>query len=367
MRASLTDGRARFVAVALVALSAVGLLALAHAGSAGATVQALAGTQITWTLALLGLAAAGPLLNSCLLRAGQATVGAHYGRWEAIRLAAGIHAANLAVRSAGVAGLGVLLADERGGAVGRVPRSVAYVLGREVQHVAFAGLVLTALVLRGVDGHLSAIVVGGAALFFLSRVVHVVLLWLAATRPQSLPRWRRLNPIRALAPAFAVALRQAAGDPRRLLRIAAWAIAADMLRIGWLWVALHAVGARTSVDVTVEVYGVVALLGTISVLPAGLGAVDAGLVATLQHSGVTLAAAVAGVLLFRVAELWVPLAAGARPALVAAHGRRRDGDAADARGASIRQAIRRALAGATARAAVRWWRPIRRIPEAGPP
>jgi hypothetical protein len=214
--------------------------------------------------------------------------------------------------------VGVLLAEERAGDVDRLPRSAAYVLGRAVAHVAFAGLVLTALILRGLDDHLSAIIVGGAALFFVSRVVHVLLLWWAATHPESLPPWRRLNALRAHAPAFGVVLHQAAGEPRRLLRIAAWAIAADSLRVAWLWVALHAAGARTSVDLTVETYGVVALLGTISILPAGLGTVDAGLVATLHHAGVAVSAAVAGVVLFRVAELWVPLVAGARPALGAA-------------------------------------------------
>jgi uncharacterized membrane protein YbhN (UPF0104 family) len=323
VRAALTDSRAGCVAAALAPLAAVGLLALTHAGGAGATVQALADTRITWTLVLLGLAAAGPVLHSGLLRAGQATVGARYGRWEAIRLATAIQAANLAVRLAGVAGLGVLLADDRGGAVGRVPRSAAYVLGREVEHVAFAGLVIVALVLRGLDGHLSPIILGGAAAFLVSRVAHVALLCVAATRPQSLPRWRRLDRLRTHAPAFARVLRQAAGDPRRLVPIAAWALAVDTLRIGWLWVALQAVGAHTTVDRTVEAYGVVALLGTISILPAGLGAVDAGLAVTLHHSGVTLTAAMAGVLLYRVAELWVPLAAGVRPALTAVRGPRR--------------------------------------------
>jgi uncharacterized membrane protein YbhN (UPF0104 family) len=319
IRASLTGSRARWAAGGVASLAAVGVLALLHQRTAGATAGVLARAQVTWTLALLGLAAAGPILLSGLFRAGQATVGARYGRWEAIRLAAAVHAANLALRTGGVAGLGVLLADERGGAVGRVPRSVAYVLGREVEHIIFTALVITAMVLRGLDGRLSAIIVGGTTVFFATRIGHLGLLWLAATRAESLPRWRRLNRLRVVAPAVAVTLRRAAGRPRRLLRIAAWAVAVDALRIGWLWVALHAVHARTSVDVTVETYGVVALLGTISVLPAGLGALDAGLVATLQHSGVALTAAVAGVLLFRVAELWVPLAAGAQPALAAAH------------------------------------------------
>jgi uncharacterized membrane protein YbhN (UPF0104 family) len=301
-------------------IAVLGFLALTHAHAVGATVQTIADAHAAWAFALLGLAGAGPLLQSAMLRAGQATVGARIGPWEAIRLAAAIHAANLAVKAAGAAGLGVLLA-RRDASVERAAQSAAYVLGREVAHVAFAGVVLGALVLIGVDGHLSGLIVGGAALFFLSRAAHVALLCFAATHPQALPRWRRLDPLRAHAPSFAGALRRAAAHPRQLLGIAAWAIADDALHIGWLWVALHAVGAHTSVDVAVETYGLVALLAMISILPAGLGAVDAGLVATLHQSGLVMATAVAGVLLFRVADLWVPLAAGARPALAAARSR----------------------------------------------
>jgi glycosyltransferase 2 family protein len=302
--------------VILVALGALAALAVTHAGSADATIRALADTRIDWAVALLALAVAGPILHSGLLRAGQATVGGRFGHWEAIRLAAGIHAANITVRSAGAAGLGVLL-RHGGNPVGPLARSAAYVLGRQVAHVAFAVLVLAALVLRSIDGRLTAMLVAGGAIFLAFRAAHVAMLWFAATRPQALPRWRRLDRVRALAPEFATLLRGAAADPRKLLRIASWAIALDMLRVGWLWVAVHAVGGSPSVDVAVETYGTVALLAMLSVLPAGLGAVDAGLAATLHHAGMPTATAVAGVLLFRVADLWVPLVAGARPALAA--------------------------------------------------
>jgi uncharacterized membrane protein YbhN (UPF0104 family) len=308
-------GAGRLV-VLLTSAAAFALLALTHAGSADATVRALASTRIDWAFALLALAVAGPVLHSGLLRAGQETVGARLGHWEAMRLAAGIHAANLTVRAAGAAGLGVLLRHS-GNPVGPLARSAAYVLGRQVAHIAFAVLVLTALVLTSVDGRLTVLLVGGGAMFFVVRAAHVALLWFAATHPQSLPRWRRLDRLRAHAPEFAAIVRGAAANPRKLLRIASWAIALDVLRVGWLWVALHAVGASPSVDVAVEAYGTVALLAMISVLPAGLGAVDAGLVTTLHHAGMTTATAVAGVLLFRVADLWVPLATGARPALSA--------------------------------------------------
>ena len=304
----------RWIVVVPTAVAALGLVTLTHAGSAGGTVRVLGDTRVGWACALLGLAVAGPLLHSGLLRAGQATVGASFGRWEAVRLAAGIHAANLSVRAAGAAGLGVLL-GHCGSSVAPIARSAAYVLGRQVAHVAFATLVLGALVLVSVDGHLTAIIAGGGAIFFLSRAARIALLWFAATHPEALPRWRRLDRLRAHTPEFAALLRRAAADRRKLLRIASWALALDALRVGWLWVALHAVGASPSVDVAVESYGTVALLGTVSILPAGLGTVDAGLAATLHHTGMATATAVAGVLLFRVADLWVPLVAGARPAL----------------------------------------------------
>jgi uncharacterized membrane protein YbhN (UPF0104 family) len=317
--------------LAIAATAALGVLVVTHARAMAATVTVLGRVHVGWVLALLGLAIAGPFVHSELLRSGQATVGARFGRWEATRLAAGIHAANLVVRAAGIAGLGVLLAHPGERSIARAARSAAYLLGREVAHLTVAAIAFAAVALLGIDERLRPIVVVGAVLFFVSRVVHAGLLALAAVRPQWLPRWRRLDRVRAHAPAFATALRRAAARPRRLVRIAAWALTLEVLHVGWLWVALHAVGASTSIDATFETYGIVALLATVSVLPAGLGAVDAGLVAALHHSGVGLAAAGAGVLLYRVAELWVPLLAGARPALAAAArqriGRRRSAPA----------------------------------------
>jgi hypothetical protein len=76
VRTAVSARRVRPAAVALATLSVLVLFALTHAASAGATVRVLAGTRMTWTLVLLGLAAAGPVLHSGLLRAGQATVGA---------------------------------------------------------------------------------------------------------------------------------------------------------------------------------------------------------------------------------------------------------------------------------------------------
>ena len=51
----------------------------------------------------------------------------------------------------------------------RIGASCGTGLGREVAHVCFAAVVLVALVLVAVDGHVSRLVVAGGALFFVSR------------------------------------------------------------------------------------------------------------------------------------------------------------------------------------------------------
>jgi hypothetical protein len=221
-----------------------------------------------------------------------------------------------------------------------------------VAHLTRATLAFAAVALLALDGRLPPIVVVGAALFLVSRVAHAGLLALAAAHPECLPRWRGLARARAHAPEFAAALRGAAARPRPLQGIAARALVLDLLHVAWLWVALRAVGAPASVDVALETYGVVALLAIVNVLPAGLGAMDAGLVAASPRWRAVRrrrgrAAAVPR------AELWFPLLAGARPALAAtrAGGLRRPPPAASRAGrdrrrlaAAVRRIVRPAAA-----------------------
>ena len=137
---------------------------------------------------------------------------------------------------------------------------------------------------------------------------HLGLLWLVATHPDALPRWRPLDRLRAHAPAFADAVLVGLRGPTRVAAVVAWAAVFDALRLAWLWAALHAVGVPASVDLAVEALAVSTLLGLLSVLPAGLGTFDAGLLTLLHAGGVPIAPAGAAVLLYRAAELWVPLA-----------------------------------------------------------
>ena len=309
---------ARPLALAVLVIGVLAALASTHARPAAATVGVLGDAHPAWLVVLLGLAAVGPLLHGGLLRAGQATVGARFGRWEAIRVAAGIHAANLAAKSGGAAGLAVLLVGHRDPAVGGAARSAAYVLGREIAHVCFAAVVLVALALVAVDGHVSRLVAAGGALFFASRIGHLdcalgrrappgppAALAAPGRTARARPRVRGRAARRRGAPAAAAAHRRLGARPRRRAHRLAVGLPPCRRRTG------RAPTPRSRATASSRCSRPSACCP-----PASARSTPASS-PTLHHSGTTLAAAAAAVLLFRVAELWVPLLAGARPALSA--------------------------------------------------
>jgi uncharacterized protein (TIRG00374 family) len=77
-----------------------------------------------------------------------------------------------------------------------------------------------------------------------------------------------------------------------------------------LWAAFHAYGRTPSLGVVVMGY-FVGSLGAALPLPAGLGAVDGGLIGALVLYGVPAAPAAAAVLLYRGISLSLPLSVGA--------------------------------------------------------
>ncbi|MGH3097790.1 MAG: DMT family transporter [Streptosporangiales bacterium] len=73
---------------------------------------------------------------------------------------------------------------------------------------------------------------------------------------------------------------------------------------------LAAFGPEFSVPTVVAVYLIGGTLGSAAPTPGGLGAVEAALVAGLTATGTTSSTAVAGVLTFRLATFWLPVAIG---------------------------------------------------------
>lgn len=88
-----------------------------------------------------------------------------------------------------------------------------------------------------------------------------------------------------------------------------------------LWCSLRAFGARPPAAEVAGAYLAGATVGAASPTPGGLGAIEAALVGALVRFGVTGAAAVVSVLVFRFVTYWLPAAPGA----VALHVLRRRG------------------------------------------
>lgn len=118
------------------------------------------------------------------------------------------------------------------------------------------------------------------------------------------PDW--LDQIRAAVRTLARIARQ----PRRATLLIGGQVLSNVAYATALGMALHAFGAAPAPALVAAVFLGGAALGAASPTPAGLGVVEASLVAGLMVGGVPGTSAVAGVLAYRVVTFWLPAALG---------------------------------------------------------
>lgn len=99
-------------------------------------------------------------------------------------------------------------------------------------------------------------------------------------------------------------------NPQSFFRTLCFATVDKLLGALALTYALMATGASTSFTTVLQAFAVGLVASTVAVLPAGVGAVEASMVALLAQRGVDLPTASAAVVIFRLIDLWVPLAFG---------------------------------------------------------
>ncbi|NUS44540.1 MAG: TIGR00374 family protein, partial [Mycobacteriaceae bacterium] len=99
-------------------------------------------------------------------------------------------------------------------------------------------------------------------------------------------------------------------SPKRAALLLGGQLGTNIAYIAALGFAVHACGGAPSPALLAAVYLGGSALGSASPTPAGLGVVEASLVAGLTVGGVASAPAVAGVLAYRLASFWIPAAAG---------------------------------------------------------
>lgn len=309
---------------------AVAAVAFLYRKDIPAAANAIATARLGWLLALLLLALLGLAAFGLLFRSGQTAAGAHVALWEGIELGNAAYALNLVVKSSGLAGVVVFTrrARARGEPHGRAV--AGYLLATVLNHFAFAAVLLAALATLLLAGRFTAIDAAASAVFGVYLGFHIVLI-VAAARSRSLVRAVYAAPRRALdrlRRALRLARRpvrepSAHADelfdaialirtrPLRSLPVAGWAISVDLVHVLWVYAAVQAVGGGAGLDAALVAYGVATLFGIVGIVPGGLGFVELGMTAALVSYGMPTPAAAAATVLYRVAELWLPLAAGA--------------------------------------------------------
>ncbi|NBP49959.1 MAG: UPF0104 family protein [Actinobacteria bacterium] len=97
-----------------------------------------------------------------------------------------------------------------------------------------------------------------------------------------------------------------AADRRLLVRVLAWAFDAASL-----WVFLRAFGQSVPADALIVAFGLANIVSVVPITPGGLGIVEGIYIPTLVGFGLTRSEATLGVLTYRIAQYWLPIAIGA--------------------------------------------------------
>lgn len=175
-----------------------------------------------------------------------------------------------------------------------------------VGYGSFVLYLVPALAVVGIQHGLSSLMLAGAALLL---VIFLAMLGLAVAmfRPAGPPHWlARHAPVR-LRDTFDVARAH-----RLRARDLAWpliiASGVELAGAGIFLSALRALGEPSSLGTAVAAYGVATLFMLVAPFFSGLGLVEVGSVVVLQQLGVPPGIALGATVLYRIAELWMPLA-----------------------------------------------------------
>jgi undecaprenyl-diphosphatase len=292
--------RIRPATVAFLAGGAAAIhLLLPQVGRLGQTEAALRSARPAWVVAA-ALASAASFVMAALTQMAATAHPLALGRTTAVQLASGF------LNRMAPGGLGAAAANERYLERAGVPRPEA----------------LTAVAVKAAAGvvvHVGALVVfGTVAVRGRIHPAHLPLHWpvliavvvglggLGAVLRTPLGHGRLVDPLRRAVGAVG----DLAHHPRRAAALLAASAGVTATYLAALAASLAAVGGHASFATTAAVYLIGSAASAASPTPAGLGAVEAALVAGLTRAGVDSGPAVAGVLIFRLLTYWAPMIPG---------------------------------------------------------
>ena len=129
---------------------------------------------------------------------------------------------------------------------------------------------------------------------------------LRVTRPRPPP-----DVTRAGADAWHAEAKATVGPPHNRVVLVTLMAGSWLADAACLWLALASAGVRLDADVVVLAYVAGIVIGSLPLLPGGIGAVEAAIPAVLHHFGAPLDAALAGTLVYRGISFLLPVGAGA--------------------------------------------------------
>jgi phosphatidylglycerol lysyltransferase len=175
-------------------------------------------------------------------------------------------------------------------------------------HGSFVAVLIPVFAWLAITGSLSTtVLIAGVALVVAVLVVSGV--GLTTLRRGAIPAWaQRRLPQRVtgfIDEAIATGV-----PPRGLAAPFAIAVSVDLLGIGMLWTALRSLDAPSSLEIAAGGYVIGTLFLMIAPLFQGIGIVEITMAIALERLGVPTAQAFGATLLYRVGEVWIPLAVG---------------------------------------------------------
>lgn len=317
----------RVVWSAVVVVGCVLFLAANRSDLAGAAARGR--TLDGWPIVVGVCLSSGAMLNRAgKSRAAHRAIGVDVPRWSMVPPTLVGFAADKIVRFGGLSGLAVML--KHGDRMGYHKASVvASTVVAKVANFLSLGLFLVAAASSvWLDGELTMWWLAAATGFGVyGAAVLAAFVGLARNRDRAERCWtwiERRVPNHGRSPdgprpvaTIWEGMRSARSSPALTAQVLLHAVLAKVLGVGLLVAASHAVEVPLALRDALVIYSTVLLASVASMMPAGVGAVEASALAVIVGGGTPVSEAVVMVALFRMFDLWLPLMVGGAAAVAA--------------------------------------------------
>ena len=236
----------------------------------------------------------------------------------------------MVTKSGGMAGVAPFNADARARGVSAHRSTAGYILAELTTHLGFTVALIAAVPVISYDDKLSAVDLVAMGVFALMTVAFVAGVVAAARSQESIRRLQELpNRVRNMAlrrmkrplhpditdhhaaDDLHEAVTLARSEPRAMVPLGLFALVFQLNGAALLWVVLGSMGLPHELNVVLVTYVIATLFSIVGFLPAGIGFVEVSMAATLVSYGISTGQAAAVVGVYRLFQLWLPLAFGA--------------------------------------------------------